>query len=488
MRRQAGLLMLLCSSSLLHTAVHAQPIAQKAQYTLEAGGFASTAGTNPFWVRSNQYGEVPLATSGVTVRGQVKKEYSSSKNKKISYGYGARAVLNAGATNEFLLTEAYGKLRYGAFEFYGGRRREIQGLVDTMLTSGSYIWSGNARPMPKIQLSIPTYTPILKNGLIALKGNFAHGWFGNGDSITNGYLHQKSLYVRLGKPDWRFKVHAGFNHQVQWGGGLNYLRIDQGVKITHYGTDLNAFYYVVSGRSLYSDDTLIVQNNATSAEGGNRVGNHLGTIDLGVEYEDEQNRWFFYRQNIYEAGALFYLNNIADGLTGLSFTRKNSRQGIQHIVLEYLHTSDQGGPYSSGRAGGVPQLRGYEDYFNNGRYLDGWTYANQTIGTPFIMPLQYTTGIPQKLANNPHYILNNRVNALTLSVKSRYKRVDLVTRLSFSNNMGNYDTPLSYTQTSIQQQILVPIEKYLLKATVGYDTGGVLKENIGTSFFIARTF
>ena len=467
---------------------------KKTRYTVEAGLFSGTAGSNPFWVRSNQYGEVPLASSGFTVRAQLQGEYASRANKKLSYGYGVRAVVNAGATNQFLLSEAYGKIRYGAFELYAGRRREVMGLVDSVLSSGSYIWSGNALPMPKIQISIPNYTPILKNGLLAIKGNYAHGWFGTGDSVANYYLHQKSFYVRLGKPDWRIKIHAGFNHQVQWGGSVRYPRFDSGVRITQFGTDWQSYVFVVTGKSLYEDrslyalDTLTIKNNAASAEGGNRVGNHLGTLDLGFEYEDEFNRWFFYRQSIYEAGALFYLNNIADGLTGLSLNRKHVKQGIQRIVLEYLHTSSQGGPLTSGRAGTIPQLRGYEDYFNNGRYIDGWVYNHQTIGTPFIMPLEYTTGVPQDLAKNPHYIVNNRVNALILGVKSRYGPVDLLTRLSVSNNLGNYTTPLDYTQFSVQQQLTITVKTYQLTANVGYDGAGVLRQNIGVSLLASRSF
>ncbi|MBD2752597.1 capsule assembly Wzi family protein [Spirosoma validum] len=472
----------------------AQSTGKKTTYTVEAGTFLATAGTNPFWVRSNQYGEVPLASSVFTVRAQLQRDYAPRSDKKFSYGYGARAVFNAGSTNQFLLSEAYGKIRYGALELYAGRRREVMGLVDSVLSSGSYIWSGNALPMPKLQISIPDYTPILKNGLLAIKGNYAHGWFGTGDSVANYYLHQKSFYVRLGKPDWRIKIHAGFNHQVQWGGTVLYPRFDSGVRITQFGSDWQSYMFVVTGKSLYDDkslyvqDTLTITNNAASAEGGNRVGNHLGTLDLGFDYEDEHNRWFFYRQSIYEAGALFYLNNIADGLTGLSLNRKHVTQGIQRIVLEYLHTSSQGGPLASGRAGTTPQLRGYEDYFNNGRYIDGWVYRHQTIGTPFIMPLDYTTGLPQDLAKNPHYIVNNRVNALTLGVKSHYGQFDLLTRLSVSNNLGNYTTSLDYTQFSAQQQVTVTVSAYQLTANVGYDGAGIFKQNMGISLLASRSF
>lgn len=466
--------------------VSAQDSLKKVNYSLEAGTYLSTSNTNPFWIRSNEYGEIPLHSQGFTLRAQVKKDYDTLRTKKLSFGYGIRAILNAGTTNQFLLGEIYGKVKLGAVEFYAGRRREVFGLADPELSSGSYIWSGNSLPLPKIQIGLPSYTRILKNGLISIKGNFAHGWFGTGDSIQNYFLHQKSLYVRLGKPTWRFKFHAGFNHQVQWGGTLLYPRISRGVNITKYGSDLESYLYVISGKSIYSDN-LVIENGKASAEGGNRVGNHLGTFDIGLEYEDNHNKWFLYRQSIYEDGSLYYLNNISDGLLGLSFSKKQVDQGIQRIVIEYLHTSSQGGKYSSS-SGGDPQLRGRDDYFNNGRYIDGWTYKGQTIGTPFIMPLRYSSGLSQDLALNPNLIVNNRVHAIIIAVKSRFKKVDLITRLSASENLGNFDIPLKYNQLSLQQKVVVPVNKYVFTGTLAYDSQGILKQNLGISLFAKRNF
>lgn len=478
------------TAALLLSAIVTVPVAtgqsllKGATYSLEAGTFLASGKTNPFWIRSNQNGEVPLNAQGITFRAQVKKDYVPGK--RLAFGYGVRAVANVGTLNQLILSEAYGKMRYGAIELSAGRRHETMGLADSLLSAGSYIWSGNALPLPKIEISIPIYTPILKNGLIAIKGNYAHGWFGTGDSVKNYYLHQKSFYVRLGKPSWRFKIHGGFNHQAQWGGTLLYPRIDTGVKITQFGSDLNSYWYVISLKSLYSGSQ-VIQNGSASAEGGNRVGNHLGTFDIGFEYEDEQTRWMLYRQSIYEDGSLYYLNNIADGLLGISMNRKQAVSGIQRIVVEYLHTSNQGGNISSGSAKN-DQLRGADDYFNNGRYIDGWVYKGQTIGTPFIMPLRYTTGLPQNLAQNPNLIVNNRVNALTIGVKSKVRLLDLVTRLSMSQNLGNYDVPLDRTQTSVQQQITVPLKKYTLTTTFAYDNAGVLTQNIGVSLLARRSF
>ena len=477
---------------------YGQDSSQNMRFEVEAGSYLSTSASNPFWLRSNQYGEVPLESQGITVRLQAKKEYKTfvqgKKGKdKFSYGYGARAVFNAGTHNQLLLSELYGKVRYGAFEFYAGRRKEAIGLFDSTLSAGSYSWSGNALPMPKIQISLPNFTPILKNGLIAVKGNYAHGWFGSADSIENYFLHQKSLYIRIGKPSWRFKFIGGFNHQVQWGGTLRYVRYDTGVKKTRYGSDLESYWYVITTKSLYPQgenpqvlQVPIVDGTAT-AEGGNRVGNHLGTLDIGLEYEDDKNQWLFYRQSIYEDGSLFYLVNISDGLTGVSVRTKNVTSGVLRVVLEYLQTSNQGGSISNSRTSNV-YLGGYEDYFNNGRYIDGWTYRGQTIGTPFIMPLRYTTNLTQNLANNPNSIVNNRVNAVSLGVMSRIKRVDLTTRLSVSHNMGNYSVPLNVNQVSVQQQITFPVKNYTLTTIVAYDNAGVLRQNLGLSALVKRTF
>lgn len=477
---------------LLGQLAYAQTVFQKTRYEVEAGTYLSTTETNPFWIRSNQYGEVPLESQVFTIRAQAKKDYepliySKKGQGKFAYGYGIRAVLNAGRKNQFLLSELYGKVRYGAIEFYAGRRREIVGLVDSTLSAGSYIWSGNALPVPKVQISIPNFIPILKNGLISIKGSYAHGWLGTDDSIRNYYLHQKSLYFRLGKPNWRFKFYGGFNHQVQWGGDVLYPRVDNGVRITKFGTDLEAYLFVITARSLYTLDTLDIKNNNATAEGGNRVGNHLGTLDIALEYENDLNRWFIYKQSIYEAGALFYLNNILDGLHGVSFTRKQAKRGIIRVLFEYLQTSNQGGPILSNRST-IPQLRGAEDYFNNGRYIDGWVYKRQTIGTPLIMPLRYTTGLPQNLSTNPYRLVNNRVNAVTVGIMSRIKQFDLLTRISVSRNLGNYDIPLDYSQTSVQQQVVFPVKKYSFTTVLAYDNAGVLQQNLGVTLLARRVF
>ncbi len=466
------------------------------RYELETEGMISTGKTLPFWMRTNQYGEVPLESGIVTFRGQLRKDYEKQDGKKnrFSYGYGLRGVANVGRTNELLLPEIYGKVRFGAIELYAGRRREIMGLVDSTLSSGSYIWSGNALPIPKVQISIPNYTPILKNGLIAVKGNFAHGWFGNDIHTKNYWLHQKSLYIRLGKPVWHFKMHAGINHQSQWGGkpAEPYIDKQTGSLITKYGTNKSAFLNTVLGIPIPPDEDPNVFGEGSLNEGGNRLGNHLGTLDVALEYDSPKANILLYRQSIYEDGSLYYLSNIKDGLNGIAITRKEATQGILKVVLEYLHTVNQGGSLGSGHSGAViPELRGSDNYFYNTIYKDGWTYKGRTLGTPFIMPFEGITGMKSGIPrtnHSPNRIVNNRAKALIFAMQSRAGIFDLTTRLSFSENLGAYVLPFSASQTSIQQTVSFPIRSFTLQTGLFYDQGDLLEKNLGVSVGVRRGF
>jgi hypothetical protein len=368
-------------------------------YGLEAGTFLSTARQSPFWLRTNKFGEVPLESNILAIRGDVQKEYSSNdfknaKLKNLAYGFGVGGVANIGKVNQFTFSELYGKLKYKSLEFFAGLRREVFGLMDDNTVGlGNYTWSGNALPIPKVQISLPNYTPILKNGFVAIKGNYAHGWFGSADSVKNYYLHEKSLYFRFGKPRWNVKFHGGFNHQAQWGGKPTVPFLQGGTNnfIDSFASDLDAYFNIISGRALTDDGNFTTTGNI-SGEGGNRAGNHLGTIDLAIEFNGEKSDLLLYKQSIYEDGSLATLSNIQDGLVGLKLIRKHVESGIKQISVEYLNTTNQGGRLSS-LSNNIPELRGRDNYFNNGTYEDSWTYKGFTLGVPFLMPINATPNL-----------------------------------------------------------------------------------------------
>ena len=418
------------------------------KYTAEIGTYISTDGNTPFWLRANQYGTVPLTSPIVTLRGSVSSDYKKATTKedqyklsKFDWGYGLNIIGNVGKENQFLIPEAYIKAKFGAFEIYAGRRREVFGLVDSTLSSGSYVWSGNALPMPKIEIMNRDFVPLgITKGFLSFKGSFAHGWFENNRTdVKNFYLHQKSLYFRLGKSDWKFKFYGGFNHQVQWGGTLKYPDPTNLYSIKgQVGSGFNDYLNVVTGRSLagVGDTTKNGVNDAT-----NRGGNHLGTLDLGFELNTDKVNVLLYRQNIYEDGSLAYLSNISDGLNGVSLTFRNSekkRFRIHKLVVEYLNTTSQGGATGSDNTNS--RLRGQDNYFNNSVYRDGWSYDKNIIGSPFV-----------------NSIYNSRVQTYFVGISTAINNIEFETKLSFASYYSVYNISLvKQEQFSGIVKVIVP--------------------------------
>ena len=162
--------------------------------TVLVGGGVTSGSYTPFWLRANQYGAVPTeesyGTFGFETRGKV------VLNKRADWGYGVAARINLAETKaDPLIQEAYLKGRYGIFELQLGRKKQLQGLMDSTLSSGSYIWSGNALPMPSINLVVKDFwAPAFLKDVVGFKGNYSHGWFENSRAdVRDFYLHQKSF-------------------------------------------------------------------------------------------------------------------------------------------------------------------------------------------------------------------------------------------------------------------------------------------------------
>ena len=462
-------------------------IKRETKYTAEAGTIISTNGETPFWLRANQYGIVPNQSPIFTLRGSVSSDYKKAITKedqyklsKLDWGYGLNIVGNVGKENQFLITEAYVKAKYGVFEIYAGRRREIFGLVDSTLSSGSYIWSGNALPMPKIQISTPNFVPLgFTKGFLSFKGNYAHGWFENSRTdVKDFYLHQKSLYFRLGKPDWKFHFYGGFNHQVQWGGELLYPDPTNIYALNgKVGSSFNDYVNVVTGRSLagVGDTTKNGGNDAF-----NRSGNHLGTLDFGFDINTTNFSVLVYRQSIYEDGSLAYLSNITDGLNGISISIKKTSDAkirLQKIVVEYLNTSNQSGVTGSDNTNS--RLRGQDNYFNNSVYRDGWSYHQTSVGTPFINNISNINNFSNL------FFTNNRIEAFYLGILGVInKSINSEIRISNTKNAGIYPFPFEKIKNQFSGLISLNystsfLEDSVIKLSIAMDSGELYKDNFG---------
>ncbi|WP_052308876.1 capsule assembly Wzi family protein [Runella slithyformis] len=438
-------------------------------------------------MRVNQYATVPEA-SGLSVRASRQSLIAVSKKRPWQIGYGIDLAANVSNKNQLILPELYAQVRYRQWDLYIGRKRETFGLSDTLLGTGSYIWSGNALPIPKIQVGIIDYIPLkFTKNIVSFKGTYAHGWFGSGDFAYGYLLHQKSFYLRIDVLKTRLKLYGGLNHQVQWG-GKTYDDIGT-VKNKTLPGSFNDYLLAVTG-------SLFGKKGGTNAfDSTNRVGNHVGTLDIGAEFEFRRVSVLCYRQSLIEDGSLASVrnSNIADGLQGVSFNvlypdRVKGRISFKKILLEVLNTKSQGGSTFDFEGG----IFGRDNYFNHQQYYDGWSYKRRIIGTPFITNYK-DTNRPEPFNGN-EIANNNRVLVYHLGVEGYYgEKLHFMSKLSYSLNYGTYGFPYPTVpkQFSGIFQLDGPIGKgggLEWNAAVALDRGQLYKNTFGGKIGIRKTW
>jgi hypothetical protein len=397
----------------------------------------ATTDKTPFWMHANQFGTVPKKGSYGAAKIGFDKIWDISQpvrgKSNFKAGIGIEAIANVGVDKKIILPQAYGTIQFKNWELFVGRKKQWVGLADSTLSSGSYIWSGNSMPIPKIQIGTRRFVSVpFTKGWLSFNGFYSDGFFENNRSFTSDLkLHQKALYLRIGNEKSRLKLFAGLNHQVQWGGKTPF-ETSNGQMPTGFKNYIRA---VTGKRYAYEE-------GFTAFDYNNRVGNHLGTVDLALAYQGYEYSVMVYRQNIYEDGSLFSFNNFKDGLNGLKIKKQNSYGAnfeVKEMVFEFLYTKLQGGSIWD-----LATIIGRDNYFNHGQVRDGWSYYDRTIGTPFIPP---TTDTYWKW---PAYFFtsNNRVMVLHTGLRGTLLRnVIWQTKLSYSSNSGTYDLPFASSPT-----------------------------------------
>jgi hypothetical protein len=458
------------------------PVDTSIHTTVEAQAIVSDAGATPFWMRSLQYGSVPMENPGLVLRAWNGKGYNLKK--KYDWKYEVEATAWTGKQNDFWLTQAYVSGRRGKWELWAGRRKEVYGLGDTTMTGGFYAWSGNAVPMPKIHLGTRDYLNFAK-GWLGIHMTYSHGWFDNQGPVIDAYLHQKTLYGRIGKSTSKINLFGGINHNVSWGGEAK-VKVGNGNWFDYYPSNLNTYFYVIT---LLKDRSILPTDpNSSGDDLAYQFGNHLGSVDIAFKFQSKILDVLIYRQSIYETGRIAALTQINDGLSGLSFKLKKTSI-IDNLGFEYLYTANQGS-YTSG----ISQFLGLKDphageiesYQNNGG-RGPWKYWNKTLGTPlFILDRESKNG-------GGNYFSLNAIKSFHMYLAGHLP-FNLLWKARFSNSYyampkGNYQKRLEKSDFVLQNSFHFSIEKLLLtkyysKIQFGMDNGSRFNNSIGMSLSI----
>lgn len=447
---------------------------------LELAGYGSSSQRTPFWLHANQWGIVPnsgqIASLRLGIEARKYLQIDSLSTPKWSAVYGAELVANYSKHSKFLVPQIYAGIAFKSFQLTLGRRKQYVGFNDHELGTGAYMWSGNALPMPRIQLGFENYVPFIKNFLY-FKGFYSDGFLNGPRPVTSELkLHNKGLFVRIGRPTGLVQLHGGFNHAVQWGGRSPYF-----TENGQMPKGIDKYWYVISG---FKPKKGI--NGISSFDAENRIGNHVASLDFGLELNLKSVNILFYRQNLIEDGSLFYLNNVRDGLNGITFTMKKQEAKnftLDKLTLEFLYTKSQGGSEAvDGNA-----IRGKDDYFNNAQVRDGWQYYGRAIGTPFITP-QSENSWPRYA---DFFTNNNRVWVVHSGLRGKLKGTTWITKLSLSNNEGTYD--LRLPKKMYQFSGIIALEKSLdwlggsvVKGAVSVDAGEFLGDAFGVMFSLRK--
>jgi hypothetical protein len=446
-------------------------------YSIEAGTVLSAGKQTPFWLISNQYGLITPDKYNAWIKLGLKS--SLSPDKKIDYDYGLDIIdRQSNSTNRLYLHQVYARVKFHFLHFQAGIMEEKIGDQDSSLSSGGLLWSGNARPMPKVSLLVPDYTPVpFTRGYLEFKGGISHGWFGDNQFVKNSWLHHKYFYLQFGGK-LPVHLHYGFHHFAQWGGESTDPAVG---KMPQSLSDFIKVFFADPGGK-----------NATSFEQLNALGNHLGSRNFGVDADLKRVKIGIYWQTIFEDSSGRQFRNIKDGLRGFYIHTKDKDHIINGIIYEFINTTDQSGKYltywslngvkySYPIPGGTQYWAGGDDdYFNNGLYRFGWTFHDMVIGTPLIT----SPAVLKVNDNESEYIWNNKVRCHHFGLEGRYRYLQYklfsTWYLNYGTNSYPFEPALAQYSFLLQTQIVDKLPWGIsVSLAVGIDHGELYGNNAG---------
>lgn len=340
----------------------------------EISSVFSSGNTSPYFIRANQYGNISAEPmSGNISLGVIKP--ATRPNRWFDYDFGLvltgrvqgnpqlHTVFGTGYFREF-----YAHVRLYIIDITAGIHPVHYGVGDEQLSSGSWIVSSNAHPIPRITVGIDNWTafPGLF-GYAEIKGGVSVGILSDHNPyVTHTKWHHLFAGLQLGGK-LPINVSYELHHAAQWGG--------YSAKYGDLENNFSSLYNVVLGRS----------GGTAANEFLNMQGNHIIGQTLCLTAKGKQWCVDAYWQSINDDGQLTFMGctqNKKDGLWGIH-AQQTAWPYISGLTYEFIHTTDQSGTFHD-RDGMI--FGGNDNYYNNIIYQQGWTYHGLTIGMSLLTP------------------------------------------------------------------------------------------------------
>lgn len=353
----------------------------------------------PFWLHANRNGVVDQTSANVL--GYISGNGTHNLNDNFSFKAGANIYTRYSDHSAFVNT-LYAKLTGYNFILAAGKFIDPLAKKEDALSTGSFMYSNNAKPIPKIAFYTDGFVGVPgTNGIVRYSGMFAHGWFEDDRYVRDAYLHEKYFYLNIRYAF--FDAIGGIVHNVQWAGtSQGRGKLPSGFK---------TFREVVFANG--SSDS-----GAPGGEQSNAVGNSVAAYDFSLG--------LYFNKFDLRAYRLFYLEDKVstrfrspwDGIWGLKIEPKEWTL-IQNVLWEHINTKRQDAFDF--------EPRGTASYYNNWIYRTGWTYQGRVIGNPLILT---DGGIERPIYNN--IIIGHHIG-----ISGQFmKNLDYSLKYTYSRNYG----------------------------------------------------
>jgi hypothetical protein len=458
----------------------------KGAYKVETFGSIATGDNTPFWQVNQQWGIIPLDANNLYVRGSVFHEQNLNNDWSLEAGIDIVGA-NTSVYGNPWLQQLYGRLNWKIWRFDAGLREDYTSSLNARLSSGDFVKSNNACPIPEIKISIPEYllVPYTK-GNMYLKGDFAVGYYldsrwkeniarPHNQNYTKDLLsHHKSIYFRFGDISGknRMQFTVGMDHVTQWGG-----------KLYKYGDVNGQKQYVVKNQPQGLDDFFRVviakegSSKASASDSAYVAGSQWGAYLLRFDYKlADKNQLSIYTNHFFDDGSGMVFENYRDGLFGIEYKTEN-KSWLSGAVFEYIYTKQQTGPIHHNigmddehRDRLIRKGNGNDNYYNNTDYVQGPSYFGQTLGTPLLLSPIYNR-------DGSLNFKSSRIIAFHLGVEG-YLHSNLQYRLLLTGGQswGRYYVPFISVKkgfASLLELVYTParIDGFDIKLSTAYDKG-----------------
>lgn len=458
---------------------------------VEIEGAGHLGDNTPLWQVSNRNGLPSLNNYGY-LRGGV--DYSLLMPKHWRLDSKVDLVAGVGLDNYFIVQQAYADLSYRWLTLSVGSKERSFEMLNSSLSSGGLVWSGNARPIPQIRLGAFDYVRFCRR--FAMKAEVSFGWFTDNDyqydrqletdnvALRENYwtsdikYHSKSFYMRIGDPEKHWIWEMGYRLDSQFGGTQHVKYLNGAENDIVLGTGWKQYW-----------QALVPQHGDSSQPEGSQIafaGNILGSELLKLTYQWKQKSVSVYMENYFDDFSGMGKLNGFDGLWGFEYKSKNSDY-LDNLVVEYYQSTNQSGPLHGIDYSELCQKTGGGDnYYNNFSY-PGWTHWGRSMGTPFVAsPMYNDNGILR--------LKYTRVKAIHVGVSgSILPELRYRFKMSFNKTWGTVFEPVvepleNFSAFAELTYVPVKLDGWSFTGSVAGDAGGIYGDNLGLQVRIRKEF